>query len=144
MNLSLTPAAPDDYDFTHDLTRANMAGYVERFWGGWDPVVYRANYARTENLIVRLDGERVGLVRLFADGDRLVLEDLQVLPAVQGRGVGTWVLGEIDRLAAERGQAAVRLRCFHDNRAYRLYRRVGYVVVEAGGHADWLEKPVGK
>lgn len=141
MTPTLTPAAGADYAFTHDLTRDNMRGYVERFWGAWDEAVYRANYARTDNLILRLGDERVGFVRLFAEDGRLVLEDLQVLPAYQNRGLGTWALGQVEAIARERGLAAVRLRCFHTNPAYRLYRRCGFAVVESGEHADWLEKP---
>lgn len=143
MTLSLTPAAPDEYAFTHDLTRANMEAYVARFWGGWDPDVYRANYDRTENLILRLDADRVGFVRLSPDGDRLVLEDLQLLPAVQNRGIGTRALAAVEQLAAGRGFRAVRLRCFHVNPAYRLYQRAGFAVAEPGDTADWMEKPVG-
>jgi GNAT superfamily N-acetyltransferase len=143
VTLTLRPAAPDEYAFTHDLTRANMEPYVARFWGGWDPDVYRANYARTENLVARVGGERVGFVRLSPDGDRLVLDDVQVVPAFQNRGIGTRVLAAVERLAAGRGFRAVRLRCFPVNPAYRLYLRAGFAVVERGDVADWLEKPVG-
>lgn len=136
--MTLVPATPADFAFTHDLTRDNMRGYVERFWGAWDPAVYAANYALTDNRVVWAGEERVGFVRLAVAGDRLVLEDLQVVPGWQNRGVGMWALGEVRGLAAGR---VVRLRCFHSNPAYRLYTRVGFVPVERGDHADWLEWP---
>jgi GNAT superfamily N-acetyltransferase len=140
VTLSLTPAGPDDYDFTHDLTRANMEHYVARFWGAWDSEIYRGNYDRTENLILCLNGIRVGFIRLFTEADRLILEDLQILPGFQNRGIGSWALVEVDRFAGDRGFRAIRLRCFHINPAYQLYLRSGFAVVEPGDVADWLEK----
>ena len=138
--MTFEPATPEDYDFTHDLTRDNMRGYVERFWGPWTPGVYADNYARTDNRVIWDGAEKVGFVRLAVEGDRLVLHDVQVVPARQGRGVGTWALRQVRRLAVEQGLAAVRLRCFHDNPAYRLYVRVGFAMVERGENADWLEQ----
>lgn len=139
--MTLDPATADDFAFTHDLTRDNMRGYVERVWGPWDPAIYARNYARTDNRVIWVGGERVGFVRLAVEGNRLVLDDLQVVPAWQNRGVGTWALARVRELAAGRGLVAVRLRCFHDNPALRLYLRVGFVVVERGEAADWLEWP---
>ena len=139
--MTLLPATAADFGFTHDLTRANMRGYVERVWGPWDPAVYAANYATTDNRVIVAGGERVGFVRLGVAGDRLVLHDVQVVPAWQNRGVGTWALGRVRELACERGLAAMRLRCFPDNPAYRLYLRLGFAVVERGDVADWLEWP---
>lgn len=138
--MTLVPATASDAQFTHDTTRANMEDDVRRHWGGWDEAIYWQNYARTENLSIVIDGERIGCVRLVPDGDRLVLEDVQIVPVWQNRGVGRRVLDRLAEMAAERGLVAVRLRCFHDNPAYRLYVRSGFAVVEPGDAADWLEK----
>ena len=138
--LSLTSATPADYAFTHDLTRSNMEKYVAKYWGGWDEAVYRANYERTENLLLRLGGEKVGFVRFEPAADRLVLEDVQLLPAYQNRGLGGWMLDRVRELAAARGVRAVRLRCFKDNPARRLYLRAGFRVAEDAGVAEWFER----
>ncbi|MBX9624512.1 MAG: GNAT family N-acetyltransferase [Gemmataceae bacterium] len=140
--LTLDPAGPDDYPFTHDLTRLNMGGYVARHWGEWNPEVYRRNYDATENLILRLNGERVGFVRLRTDGDALILDDLQVRPEFQNRGIGTDALAAVEATARARGHKAVRLRCFHENPAHRLYLRCGFAVTRSEAGADWMEKPV--
>jgi GNAT superfamily N-acetyltransferase len=142
-DLTLTPAAADDFAFTHDLTRSNMNEYVTRHWGGWDAAIYRANYDAGENLILRRAGERVGYVRLKPAGDALTLEDLQIRPDCQNQGLGAWALAEVTELARTRGYRAVRLRCFHENPAHRLYRRCGFVVVETAAGADWMQLPTG-
>jgi GNAT superfamily N-acetyltransferase len=140
--LALTPASPADYAFTHDLTRSNMERYVTKYWGGWDEAVYRANYDRTENLLLDLGGEPVGFVRLEPMADVLVLEDAQILPSYQNRGLGRWLLDRVGESAAARGRRAVRLRCFKDNPARRLYLRAGFRVVEDAGIAEWFERAV--
>lgn len=140
-DIVVTPATPDDYAFTHDLTRANMEGYVARHWGAWNPDIYRQNYAATENHVIGLAGERVGFVRLRTEGDCLVLDDVQVRPECQNRGLGSAALTWAEELARARGLRALRLRCFHENPARRLYLRSGFVVAEPGPDADWLEKP---
>jgi len=138
--LTLAPATADDYRFTHDLTRLNMERYVAKYWGGWDEAVYRANFGRTENLVLSLGSEPVGFVRTEPTADVLVLEDVQLLPAYQNRGLGAWVLSQVRDLAAARGLRAVRLRCFKDNPARRLYLRAGFRVVEDAGVAEWFEQ----
>lgn len=140
--MRVEPATPADYVFTHDLTRRNMGGYVARHWGAWDPDIYLRNYRTTENFVLWLDGRRVGFVRLRPDADALVLDDLQVPPEYQNRGIGTDALAAVERMARSRGLRAVRLRCFHDNPARRLYLRIGYAVTGTEAGADWMEKRV--
>jgi GNAT superfamily N-acetyltransferase len=140
--LALTPATPADYAFTHDLTRSNMERYVAKYWGGWDEAVYRANYDRTENLLLDLGAAHIGFVRLEPTADVLLLEDVQILPAYQNRGLGGWALDRVGELATARGRRAVRLRCFKDNAARRLYLRAGFRVVEDADIAEWFERAV--
>ncbi|MFC7623783.1 GNAT family N-acetyltransferase [Microlunatus sp. GCM10028923] len=70
----------------------------------------------------------IGLAAGIADGPRAVVDDLGVVPAARGRGVGAALLEELlDRLAG-RGAAPVRLHTeAHDpTGALRLYRRAGF------------------
>jgi len=142
--LSLEPVRPDDFEFAHDLTRSNMSDFVTRHWGGWDADIFRTKYDRTQNSLIFLTGSPVGFVRLAVDADRLVLEDLQIVPTLQNAGIGTWALKELEAVARRRGLHAIRLRCFRENLAYHLYRRFGFAVVEPSDGADWLEKPVSR
>jgi GNAT superfamily N-acetyltransferase len=140
--LTLSPSTDSDYPFTHDLTRSNMSGYVAKYWGGWDETIYRTNYDRTENLLLRLGPDRIGFVRLEIADRTLLLEDAQILPAYQNRGLGGWMLERVVEIAAERGCVVVKLRCFKDNPARNLYPRSGFAVVEDTGIAEWFERPV--
>ncbi len=140
--LSFEPVRPSDYEFAHDLTRTNMSEFVARHWGDWDSDIFRKNFDGTENYLVYCCGSPVGFVRLMVAGDRLVLDDLQIVPGLQNQGLGTWALKQVEAIALSRGCIAVRLRSFHENPAYGLYRRVGFAIASAGEGADWLEKSV--
>jgi GNAT superfamily N-acetyltransferase/ketosteroid isomerase-like protein len=51
---------------------------------------------------------------------------LAILPELQGRGIGTWCMGEVERIAAEDG-LAVRLDGYEKHeRLLRFYDRLGY------------------
>jgi GNAT superfamily N-acetyltransferase len=141
--LELRPASGDaDATFAHDLTFANMHGYVARHWGAWDRDVFFANYARSENWVGRRGGERVALVRLRDEPPALVIVDLQVLPAEQNKGHGRALLADLAAMARGRGRDRLRLRVFDENPARRLYQRAGFVEVERDGGAAWMEQPL--
>jgi GNAT superfamily N-acetyltransferase/ketosteroid isomerase-like protein len=60
------------------------------------------------------------------DAEAVYACHLAILPELQGQGIGTWCMGEIERIAAEDG-LAVRLDGYekHD-RLLRFYDRLGY------------------
>ena len=58
------------------------------------------------------------------EGDHLYLSRIEVLPEVQGRGVGTAVMNGLMRQGR-----TIRLRVFTNNaRARRFYERLGFIV----------------
>ena len=75
-------------------------------------------------------GRRIGLVEATNDGDDITIRHLELLPDVQGRGIGTAVIRSIVTRATASGQA-VTLRVLHVNpRARALYERLGFVTDE--------------
>lgn len=64
-----------------------------------------------------------------------VLHRLCVAPAAQGRGTATVLMGEVRRIAREKGYGSMRLDVFTLNpAARRLYEKDGFLPV---GFADW-------
>ena len=56
-----------------------------------------------------------------------VLWQLAVHPLLQGLGIGTALVGELEDRVRRRGRTEARLSVEHDNpAAHRLYRRLGY------------------
>ena len=126
MTHSVMPAADDAMSFAHDLTRDNMAVFYATHGRTWDTSLFEDSWPRTENFCLLEAGVRVGILRVTEEAEILYVRDLQIVPRHQGRGAGTFALAFVDKLAAERGVARIRLRVFADNRAQSLYRRLGF------------------
>jgi ribosomal protein S18 acetylase RimI-like enzyme len=64
--------------------------------------------------------------------------DLAILPAYQNRGIETYAFS-VHLQEAIQARAAVRLSVRINNRAKRLYERLGFVVTEKDGMYYWME-----
>lgn len=126
MTYSIAVADDDLVRFAHDLTRDNMAPYYATHGRIWDTTLFNASWPHTENYCVREDAARVGILRIAQEDETLWVRDVQILPAHQGRGAGTFAMRFAGEIAAERGTACIRLKVFADNRAQSLYLRLGF------------------
>jgi ribosomal protein S18 acetylase RimI-like enzyme len=111
------------------LTRLAYAKWVPV--AGREPLPMRADYdAAVRNHRIDLlykDGELAALIETVAETDHLLIENVAVSPAFQGRGLGRTLMAHAERLAATSGYTAVRLytnKLFTDN--VTLYQRLGY------------------
>jgi GNAT superfamily N-acetyltransferase len=136
----IRPAREEDELFAHRLTRSNMEAYVARYWGGWDEDIFARNYRLRENLILWTDDNPIGYVALTWSEACVRIEDLQIQAAYQRQGIGTWILGSIERLAVERNVSNLEVRVFHDNPAGRLYRRLGFTSHARDENTETLRK----
>ena len=71
-------------------------------------------------------GAIVGSVRYFSQGDTVYIGKLIVNPAVQGRGIGTSLLIEVEKLCPNK-----RCELFTSNKSLKnisLYERLGYKI----------------
>lgn len=112
---------------------------VEAAYTKWIPLIGRlptpmqADYAASV-LAHRFDlleagADLAALIETQAEGDHLLIVNVAVHPAFQGRGLGTRLLGLAEDIAAEAGLARLRL---YTNKKYvanlRLYASLGYRV----------------
>ncbi len=122
-------ATAEDAGAVRALTRAAYAKWVPLI--GREPKPMGADYDRAvrDHLVELLSlGETlVGLAELIPQPDHVLLENVAVAPAFQGRGFGRRLLARVEAVAAELGLAEIRLYTngrFTENIA--LYRRLGY------------------
>jgi len=129
----LRPARPDDLDRVADLSARSLRDDLVRL-GVWSPGRLRAyverRFSPDRTLVVELDGEPVGSVSVREEDDATWFELFYLEAAVQGRGVGTAVLGE---LVARHGHRPLRIDVVRGSRARTLYERQGFV--HEGGDA---------
>ena len=71
--------------------------------------------------------------------DRTPELSIAVLPGHRGKGLGTRLLAQLFESAAQR-YTAISLSVDPDNPALRLYRRLGFEVIESTGHAYIMKK----
>jgi ribosomal protein S18 acetylase RimI-like enzyme len=108
-----------------------MREVITRTWG-WDDAWQRADFderfERSDVSIIEVDGRATGALWLERRPAELYVTDLQVLPELQGRGVGTAVLRDIIAKATTL-RLPVALQVLRVNRrAQRLYERLGFRV----------------
>ena len=126
MKLSLRPAVEQDLAFCEALNHGNMSDYLDARGISWDPSRFLSSWAEFENLVIQLDDQDVGLLRLATEKDGLGLRDLQILPMHQNHGIGSWAVRQAQSIAAERGFQRLQLRVYDENPAKRMYSRLGF------------------
>jgi ribosomal protein S18 acetylase RimI-like enzyme len=126
LDYMLRRAAAEDFDFAEALTHSNMGAYYVRHGLAWRRDLFHESWLESDNFILELGGERVGLLRLTVEDDSLHIRDVQVAEGYRGHGAGTYLLDLSHRWAKSHGLRETQLRVFVDNPAARLYRRMGY------------------
>lgn len=128
-SFELRRGAPADADAIRTLTREAYAKWAAL--SGREPRPMTADYdaavrAHRFDLIYR-DSELVALIETVDEGDGLLVENVAVAPADQGRGLGTRLLALADQIARCSGKQRVRL---YTNKLWaeniQLYQKLGY------------------
>lgn len=88
---------------------------------------YALQFPDARSFIVCSAGRPVGRLLTWESEDELRLVDIALLPEVRDRGIGTHLLREMQKEAAEQHRA-VRLHVHKGNPATRLYERLGFLV----------------
>lgn len=124
----LRPAKEEDRDFLFDLHRQAMRDYVEPVWG-WDDLAQRRlfdeRFASRPFQVIQVEGDSIGVLQLEDRPGEVVLDLIELLPAWQGKGIGTAII----RSLLAQGKA-VSLRVLTTNpRAAALYERLGFRIM---------------
>lgn len=118
---------------------AAIAALTRAAYEKWIPVIGRAPKPLTADYdtavrahlidLLELDGGLAALVECIAEPDHLLIENLAVAPAHQGKGHGHRLMAHVEALARTLGLGEVRLytnKLFAENVAF--YRKLGYRV----------------
>jgi len=123
------PAAIADVPEIERLIAAAYAKYVARLGKPPSPMLadYRALVSAAAVWVVRGDDGLAGVLVLLPQPDHLLLDNIAVAPAQQGRGLGRQLMAFAEAEARRRGLPEVRLYThakMHENLA--IYRKRGY------------------
>jgi GNAT superfamily N-acetyltransferase len=146
---ALRPAGFDDVDFlaevTIEATRAQGRvpdDFDEVEWrkgfAEWTSKQLRGEVADSTLSVIELDGAPVGRLRVIRDGRCVELSGIQLLPRVQGGGIGTAIIAALKSEAVTAG-LPLELSVENDNpRARQLYQRLGFEVIGEGAEETRL------
>ena len=125
----LRQAVAADAPAVRELTRDAYAKWVPLI--GREPKPMTADYdaaIRNHRIdLLYLDGELAALIETIPEADHLLIENVAVSPAYQGRGLGRRLVAHAEELALSRGRAEVRLytnKMFTEN--VGLYEKLHY------------------
>ena len=124
---SFRAAVEADLPFLVSLRVATMTPHLERQGLAVDEEEHRqrAAFRLDAAAIIESDGQTIGVIKVIQDGTTWTLEQFQVAPGFQGRGLGTTVLRALIE-DARRSGALLRLSVLKQNPAARLYARLGF------------------
>jgi ribosomal protein S18 acetylase RimI-like enzyme len=109
--LELRQALGTDASAIRDLTREAYAKWVPVI--GREPKPMTADYAealRKHRIdLLYLDGKLAALIETIAEPDHLLIENVAVSPAFQGRGLGRKLIAHAEQLAGSLGHDEIKL-----------------------------------
>jgi N-acetylglutamate synthase-like GNAT family acetyltransferase len=130
-HITIRRATAADAVTVRELTRAAYAKWVPIL--GREPRPMTADYdaALREHLVdlLRVDGEAMALIEMAPTADHVLIVNVAVVPAQQGRGHGRVLMAHAEEVARSLNLREVRLytnALFAEN--LRLYSRLGYRV----------------
>ncbi|CAM5765427.1 GCN5 family acetyltransferase [Mesorhizobium amorphae] len=126
-------ASPADVALVRDVVRAAYSKWIPVI--GREPSPMKADYdealQKHQFTLLYLDTQIAGLIETVQENDHLWIENVCVLPAQQGKGLGKVLLHHAEEMARQAGHNETRLltnAAFEANIA--LYERLGYVITE--------------
>ena len=93
---------------------------------------YELAYEALEHSIILVGNRPMGRIMVFRSEREFVLVDVALLPDARSMGIGTALIADL-LTEAERAGKPVSLHVAKDNRARRLYERLGFETLEDTG-----------
>jgi len=127
---SLKIAAQEDYNFIYNLNKINMEDYVIKTWGYWDEDFQRGLFSRyfqtKEFQIIVVNNKKVGIFAFSRNKTSIIVDEIQILPEYQGKGIGTLIFSDIIA-NAQKEKIEITLRVLKVNSiAQRFYDKLGF------------------
>ena len=86
---------------------------------------YKSTYPNASFDIIEIDNREAGRLYLCQSEKEVLVIDISLLPEFRGNGLGSKILKEIMR-KAKRQNLPLRLSVFAHNKAYQLYKKLGF------------------
>jgi ribosomal protein S18 acetylase RimI-like enzyme len=146
MQYRLVEAAASDNDWLENLRRTVYQDLFQATWGGWDEARHQTHLAaclsKGHISIIEVGGSRVGMIQIFDEPAAIEVGEIQIQPADQNRGIGETVLRDIIAAAHSYGKPVSLRLGLKNERAFRLYQRLGFQqVAKTETHYNMICEP---
>jgi ribosomal protein S18 acetylase RimI-like enzyme len=125
---ALRPATRAESDALFAIHREALGVYVEQTWGPWDDARQRDYWGEhwpSTRQVILVDDELAGFLDVEPRAGAVHVGNIELSPAVQGRGIGTAILRAV-QADAKAENKSVGLQVLKVNPARRLYVRLGF------------------
>ena len=145
MTIALRTAFSEDFVFARNLYFETMRGMIEHLFG-WDQTREERNFAgffKVEEVrIITADDQDVGWIQEQVEDRTINLGSFYVMPAMQGRGIGTKVLDILLTRAADELKA-MTLAVVKINSARYFYEKRGFRITHEDQHKFYMRADPG-
>lgn len=138
--IKIKKSTKQDYQYCYRLTKTNMLNYFTKYWGGWKSEVFRKNFDLKSTKIIFKNNRRVGYYVLKNKNDHFYLDNIQISPVLIGKGIGTYLMKQIEKEVSKSNIRKIKLQVFKDNPAKRLYEKFEYKIIQDNGSSVVMEK----
>jgi len=129
-----------DYSFVYRLTKRNMEGYVRKFWGGWNPAMFKKNFKIQNIKIIEYKKKKIGFYDIERKDGYLYVHNVQITISFQGKGIGNYIMSLIEKKASKLHLPEIKLSVFKSNPAKEFYLFLGYEILEDKDHSVLMKK----
>jgi len=125
LNAKIREMTIDDYERVIELWR-EFAGIGLSSADGREEIGKFLDLNPHTSLVVEIDGKIAGTALGGFDGRRGYIYHFVIDVEMQGRGIGTRLLKELERQFKGLGAKKIHLMIYNDNEAWRFYKKRGY------------------
>jgi ribosomal protein S18 acetylase RimI-like enzyme len=127
--LTKRPATEADTEFARKTHHTSYRDVIVKQFGDFEEKVQDEFFAKSwkpeTHQILLYGDEECGYFSYEVFDDHIFAHELVLLPAFQGKGIGSQVLQDLMEEAKRRG-LPVRLQVLRENKAQHLYRKLGF------------------
>jgi ribosomal protein S18 acetylase RimI-like enzyme len=98
---------------------------------------YVANYPGADLLLIESDSIPIGRIYVYRSASEIRLMDIALVPDWRNRGIGSGLVSEL-MAEARASDSSITLHVEPANPAQRMYRRLGFTLIEQRGVYDFL------
>lgn len=133
MHYTLRKATYTDSNIAYQIKKSTLKAYVEKIWG-WTESFQQAHHSQhfspVSVMMIEVDGNPIGLMRKEEREDCIFLDDLYLLPAFQGQGIGTSLIRQMQDESRLSHKPLVLEVLRINRRAIAFYQRNGFKKVK--------------